>query len=70
MVNSKYSDGYEAEHEIVLRDGENRMSIWDGYFDTIMDALLKGNPEKKGLYESIFIVRAGMTILGESKIFL
>lgn len=54
MINTKYYDGFEGEHKIVLSDGENRMSIWDGYFDTIMDALLKGNPEKKGIIREYF----------------
>lgn len=49
VINRKYYSGFEGEPELVLVNGENKLIIWIGYFEAILDALLETNVEKKGI---------------------
>lgn len=76
MINTKFYDGFEGEPELVLTDGENKLIIWYGYFETVLDSLLDNNLEKRGiikeeLLKSILIMKDGMmTHLGLFRIFV
>ncbi|MGG3963811.1 hypothetical protein [Heyndrickxia faecalis] len=49
VINRKYYSGFEGEPELVSVNGENKLIIWIGYFEAILDALLETNVEKKGI---------------------
>ena len=57
MINTKYYDGYEGEHGIILylqfKDQEiYELSIWDGCFEPMMQAIMVSEINKRGtLYE-------------------
>ncbi|MCF7618519.1 hypothetical protein [Bacillus sonorensis] len=54
MINTKFYDGFEGEPELILSDGENKLIIWNGYFETILDSLLDKNIEKEGIIKEYF----------------
>ncbi|MCY7816190.1 hypothetical protein [Bacillus haynesii] len=54
MINTKFYDGFEGEPELVLTDGENKLIIWYGYFETVLDSLLDNNLEKRGIIKEYF----------------
>ncbi|MEK5502040.1 hypothetical protein [Bacillus sp. FSL M8-0168] len=54
MLNTKFYDGFEGEPELVLSDGENKLVIWNGYFETLLDSLLDNNIEKEGIIKEYF----------------
>lgn len=55
MLNRKYYEGFEGEPELVLIDSEeNKLIIWIGYFEAILDALLESNLEKEGIIKEYF----------------
>ncbi|MEC1560399.1 hypothetical protein [Bacillus haynesii] len=54
MINTKFYDGFEGEPELVLTDGENKLIIWYGYFETVLDSLLDNNLEKRGIIKDYF----------------
>lgn len=54
LINTKFYDGFEGEPELILSDGENKLIIWNGYFETILDSLLDKNIEKEGIIKEYF----------------
>ena len=54
MINTKYYDGYEGEHRIVLylyfKDKKiYELSIWNGYFEPMMQAIMIAEIDKIGI---------------------
>ncbi|MDR4433585.1 MULTISPECIES: hypothetical protein [Bacillus] len=54
MLNTKFYDGFEGEPELALFDGENKFIMWNGYFETLLKALLDNNLEKEGIIKEYF----------------
>ncbi|MFN2746772.1 MULTISPECIES: hypothetical protein [Bacillus] len=54
MLHTKFYDGFEGEPEIVLSDGENKVVIWNGYFETLLNSLLDTNIKKEGIIKEYF----------------
>lgn len=54
LLNKKYYEGFEGESELVLVNEENKLIIWNGYFEAILDALLETNLEKEGIIKEYF----------------
>ncbi|MEC2077034.1 hypothetical protein [Metabacillus fastidiosus] len=54
MLNSKYYKGFEGEPALVLDNGENKLIIWNGYFESILESLLETNLEKEGIIKEYF----------------
>ncbi|WP_249292244.1 hypothetical protein [Metabacillus flavus] len=55
MLN-KYYEGFEGEPELVLinEEDKNKMIIWNGYFEAILDALLETDLEREGIIDDYF----------------
>lgn len=51
MINTTYYDGFEGEPELILKDQNRKMVIWNGYFITILNSILKTEVEKEGMPE-------------------
>ncbi|MFC0232621.1 hypothetical protein ACFFIF_01280 [Vagococcus entomophilus] len=49
MIDSRFYEGFEVESELSLVTDNNKLVIWNGYFETILDNLLDCNVEKEGL---------------------
>lgn len=47
MINNKFFEGCEGEAELTFIANENKLIIWNGYFETILDNLLDYEIEKK-----------------------
>lgn len=54
LLNKKYYEGFEGESELVLVNEENKLIIWNGYFEAILEALLETNLEKEGIIKEYF----------------
>lgn len=54
MLNRKYYEGFEGEPELILVNEENKLIIWNGFFEAILDALLETNLEKEGIIKEYF----------------
>ncbi|MGE7112938.1 hypothetical protein [Lysinibacillus sp. NPDC047702] len=54
MINKKYYVGFEGEPELALINKENKLIMWNGYFETILDVLIEINLEKKGIIKEYF----------------
>lgn len=54
MINNKLFDGYEGEAELTFTANENKLIIWNGYFETILDNLLDCEVEKRGIITEYF----------------
>jgi len=54
LLNTKFYDGFEGEPELALSDGENKLIMWNGYFETLLKALLDNNLEKEGIIKEYF----------------
>ncbi|WP_375152356.1 hypothetical protein [Enterococcus mundtii] len=48
MIDNKFYEGFEGEAELSFIADGNKLIIWNGYFDTILDNLLDCNLEKRG----------------------
>lgn len=68
MINTKYYDGYEGEPGITLyihfKDQEiYELSIWDGYFEPMMQAIMVAEINKRGiLYDGGIVLEWNMCI--------
>jgi len=54
MIDNKFYEGFEGEAELSFIADGNKLIIWNGYFDTILDHLLDCNLEKKGILKEYF----------------
>ncbi|QAA21596.1 hypothetical protein [Sporolactobacillus terrae] len=54
MINTKFYDGFEGESELSLVSGINKLVIWNGYFEMILDSLIELGIEKKGIVKEYF----------------
>ncbi|WP_239257265.1 hypothetical protein [Listeria ilorinensis] len=52
MINSKFYEGFEGEAEVSFVSNDNKLVIWNGYFETILDNLLDSNVDKSGMLEA------------------
>lgn len=63
MINSRFYEGFEGKAELSFVAGDNKLVIWNGYFETILDNLLDCSVEKKReFWKNFLIMRAGMMI--------
>ncbi|KZE38847.1 hypothetical protein AV656_08065 [Bhargavaea cecembensis] len=51
LINTTYYDGFEGEPELLIRDENREMIIWNGYFVIILNSILKTEVEKGGMPE-------------------
>ncbi len=54
MIDSRFYEGFEGEAELSLVTDGNKLVIWNGYFETILDSLLDCNVEKEGVVKEYF----------------
>lgn len=54
MIDSRFYEGFEGEAEISFVTEDNKLVIWNGYFETILDNLLDCKVEKKGIVKEYF----------------
>ncbi|EAC4173168.1 hypothetical protein K9J41_000836 [Listeria monocytogenes] len=54
MINSGFYEGFEGEAEISFVAGDNKLVIWNGYFETILDNLLDCSVEREGVLKEFF----------------
>jgi hypothetical protein len=54
MINTKFYDGFEGESELSFISGTNKLVIWNGYFEMILNNLLDSDIEKKGIIKEYF----------------
>lgn len=48
MIDNRFYEGFEGESELSFVSANNKLIIWNGYFETILDHLLDCNVEKRG----------------------
>ncbi|EJE7380612.1 hypothetical protein NPK99_003017, partial [Listeria monocytogenes] len=53
-INSRLYEGFEGEAELSFVAGDNKLVIWNGYFETILDNLLDCNVEREGVLKEYF----------------
>ena len=51
MINDTFCRGFEGEAEIRFVSGENRLIVWNGYFETMLDSIFD-KAEKRGMMEA------------------
>ncbi|ARW14803.1 hypothetical protein [Lactiplantibacillus plantarum] len=54
MTDSRFYEGFEGEAELTFVADNNKLVIWNGYFETILDNLLDCNVEKEGIVKKYF----------------
>lgn len=54
MIDNRFYEGFEGESELSFVSANNKLIIWNGYFETILDHLLDCNVEKKGMVKEYF----------------
>ncbi|WP_242699825.1 hypothetical protein [Enterococcus sp. DIV1271a] len=54
MIDNRFYEGFEGEAELSFVATDNKLIIWNGYFETILDHLLDCNVEKKGMVKEYF----------------
>lgn len=54
MINSRFYEGFEGEAELTFVADNDKLVIWNGYFETILDNLLDCNVEKEGIVKEYF----------------
>lgn len=54
MIDSRFYKGFEGEAEVSFIADDNKLIIWNGYFETILNNLLDCNIEKEGILEEYF----------------
>ncbi|MBP2100445.1 hypothetical protein [Enterococcus rivorum] len=54
MIDSKFYEGFEGEAELCFVAGDNKLVIWNGHFETILDNLLDCNVDRKGIVKEYF----------------
>lgn len=54
MIDSRFYEGFEGEAELSFIADDNKLVIWNGYFETILDNLLDCNVEKEGILKEYF----------------
>ncbi|WP_321386940.1 hypothetical protein [uncultured Enterococcus sp.] len=56
MIDNRFYEGFEGETEISFVANDNRLIIWNGYFETILNILLDCKLEKQGILKEYFNV--------------
>ena len=79
MENNKYYKGFEGEGCIEIWTDQNRMIIWEGYFNTILegcyqpdyspDGILKCYVNQDGFFDDIWEMQHPLIVLEELKRF-
>ncbi|MFP7492964.1 hypothetical protein SFC66_04170 [Terribacillus saccharophilus] len=54
MINTAFYDGFEGEPELILANENKKLIIWNGYFESILDALLTSDSEKAGILKEYY----------------
>lgn len=54
MIDSTFYDGFEGEGELSFVSGDNKLVMWNGYFEIILDSLLDNHLKKEGILEAYF----------------
>ncbi|MBC1917952.1 hypothetical protein HCJ46_04255 [Listeria booriae] len=54
MINNVFYEGFEGESELSFVSSEDKLIIWNGYFETILDTLIDSGVDKKGMLSEYF----------------
>lgn len=54
MIDNRFYKGFEGEPELSFVAADDKLIIWNGYFETILDHLLDCHVEKKGMVKEYF----------------
>ncbi|MEE9753842.1 hypothetical protein VL763_08520 [Listeria seeligeri] len=54
MIDNRFYEGFEGEAELSFVTDDDKLVIWNGYFETILDNLLDCNIEKNGVIKEYF----------------
>lgn len=54
MINRTYYEGFEGEPDLVIAFGNQKLIMWIGYFEAILDALLENDLPKEGIIKEYF----------------
>ncbi|WP_086444063.1 hypothetical protein [Candidatus Enterococcus lemimoniae] len=54
MIDNRFYEGFEGEAELSFVANDNKLVIWNGYFEIILDNLLDCNVEKEGIVKEYF----------------
>ncbi|MBC1557366.1 hypothetical protein HB911_01475 [Listeria booriae] len=54
MINNVFYKDFEGESELSFVSNEDKLIIWNGYFETILDSLIDSGVDKKGMLKEYF----------------
>lgn len=54
MIDNRFYEGFEGEAELSFVTTDDKLVIWNGYFETILDNLLDCDVEKVGIVKEFY----------------